>query len=425
MNLLIVEPRAHGHHFSLYLRSILREALARGWSVSVLTTTDAVNHPAMAMIRGEFGERVRFALMPVPAQWMSGRTVALLMNQAFYYWAMWRGYRRLARRRFDAVFLMDLDSVDKALALAGSPFGATALSGVFVHLKFHWPTLGIGAGGRSPKLGRWFFERLLRQVAVRSVCVIDESFERYRRLQAFAGSAKVVTVTEPAVAPPALPVAAARADLGLAAGAQVVLAYGAHTPRKGLHFLLTALAALPVNDLQLVIAGDMDGDVAHLLSGAVADQLRERGQLRVQAGFVSDTDERRLFSAADAVWLGYGAEFVGQSAILPLSAAYGVPVLAKRGGMIGALVQQHGNGLCFEPAEAEEVRSALLSLLHDTTAWAHRRACATRFAATRTMQAFAGAICDAIDANDATGGQFQHRVAPVPAGAPEDAGADQ
>ena len=397
MKLLIVEPRAHGHHFSLYLLNILREALRRRWAVQVLTTQDALDHPAMSIIAREFDGRVAFSKMPVPRQWMNGSSVALLANQLFYYLAMRRGYRAITAPQFDAIFIMDLDSVDKALALFGSPFRAIAVSGVFVHLKFHWPSIGLGCGGRSPALARWFFHRLLSRRLVRSVSVIDETFASYIKLHGFSGADKVVIVAEPAVTACVLERGVARALLGVDDSRFVVLVYGAHTMRKGLHYLLEALSRIDDPGIRVIVAGDMDGEVRLFLSLNLPASLQASGRLQVIGRFINHDEEQALFSASDVVWLGYGPGFVGQSAILPLAAAYGVPVLAKSGGMIGSITRKHGIGLLVCPERIDEVADAVLRLMADHALLAGLRENALTFARGRTMEGFAGAICAAME----------------------------
>jgi|CXWL01.1.fsa_nt_gi glycosyltransferase involved in cell wall biosynthesis len=398
MRVLIVEPRAHGHHFSLYLRHILREIRRRGWHAHVLTTTDALEHPAMEIISSEFVGVVSFSTMNVPHQWMSGATAVLMANQIFYFYAVAAGYRPIAALGFDVVFLMDLDSVDKALALFGSPFRAVAVCGVFVHLKFHWPAIGLGGGGRSPALGRWLFQRLLTKEFLRSVCVIDESFARYLDRHAVACAQKVAIVAEPAVAQSLIARRTARDRLDLMPAEFIVLVYGAHTSRKGIHHLLDAVSRAGSAGIRILVAGDMDGSVRALLDGEQARLLQGSGRLKVIDRFVGDGEEIELFCAADVVWLGYSQDFVGQSAILPLAAAYGVPVLAKSGGMIGSITREHGIGLLIEPDLAAEVAEALFRLRDEPGLLGALREKALAFARTRTMERFAGAICTSMEA---------------------------
>lgn len=397
MKLLIVEPRAHGHHFSLYLVRILREAFKREWQVHLLTTQDALDHPAMKIISQEFSARVSCSLMPVPRQWMSGNIAVLLANQWFYRQAVVQGVRPLAMRQFDGVLLMDLDSVDKALALFGSPFGNLQVSGVFIHIKFHWPRTGRAGGGRFPRLGWRLFKLLLRRTFVHSVCVVDESFGPFMAQNPTLGGDKVRIAVEPAVAPVAIDRSVARKLLGVDGHEFIVLVYGAHTPRKGIHWLLNALDKVEHAGIRALVAGDMDRAVRALLESPQATALVSAGRLTVIDRFVGDEEERALFSAADLVWLGYGPEFDGQSGLLALAAAYGIPVLAKHTGMIGDTAAQHGLGVLIRPEQTDDVAATLVRLKENPGLLNPMRDRAAAFAHTRPLENFATVICSAIE----------------------------
>lgn len=397
VRLLIVEPRAHGHHFSLYLRLVLTEAQARGWSVTLLTTQDALDHRAMQTVAQLIERGTEVAVMRRPRQWMAWHVLALLVNQVFYLHACWSGWRRLKDRRFDAVLMMDLDSADKLVALLGTPFGHMPLVGLLVHAKHHRLEQSSSRPNWRVRLLRGGLMRILGQRSVRAVCVIDPAFAAFRDELPLALRTKLRIVLEPAAAAAQIPDRdIARQQLKLGNGEFVVLVYGALSPRKGIPQLIAAIDAYPEGAAIGLIAGLADAAVRELLQGETALRLIASSRLRLIERYIDASEEGVLFAAADALWLGYTPDFDGQSALLPLAAAYRLPVLARPAGPIGALVASRGLGLLPQPESTQDVVESMQRLHSDGQLRSSIRENAARFAADRGAAGFSGAICDAI-----------------------------
>lgn len=392
-HLLIVEPWAHGHHFSLYLREVLVETAHRGWRVRLLTTSDALEHPAMTDIRGEFDGRFEISLMPKPYQRIRPGVLSLLLDQWDYHRAVRSGWRAIAGTDFDVVLAMDLDSMDKMIGWLGSPTGTVPLVGVLVHAKFH---LSIpGRSGLRDRLLRVAFWRLLRRPEVAAVCPIDPRLKEALRGGTGRLVKKIVPIAEPTQAVPSLSQAEARQRLRIPADAQVVLAYGALTLRKGLPELLMALEEAPAHCV-LVLAGSPDADVRELLDSEQVRCLRLAHRAWVIDRYIEASEQPTLFAAADVLWLGYAAGFDGQSALLPIAAGHGLPVIARAGTSIGRLVHEHRLGIALQPEERGDVIAALRDLRDDSGMRGELAAGMARFAASRDRRYFAGTLCDAV-----------------------------
>lgn len=394
LRLLIVEPRAHGHHFSLYLREVLAEALRRGWSVSLLTSADALAHPAAATVADLLPRCAQVTLMRTPAQWMAWHLPALVANQCFYLLACVGGWWRLRHDGFDVVLLLDLDSADRLVAWTGSPFGSTPIVGVLVHAKQH----RIEQGGWRAGMMRRSLERLLGRDSVRAVCVIDERLRRFRDTLPAARAAKLRITPEPAVPGMRLERSAARAEYAIGAQDFVVLVYGALSARKGIAALLSALALADAGVL-VVVAGQADPETRELLQSTPARELVDGGRLRILEGYADTRREAALLALSDVLWLAYSLDFDGQSALLPLAAAHRLPVLARASGAIGRLVGEHRLGLQVCPEDPADVVAALRRLCNDVGLREQLRQHAAAFAAARDVAGFGGRICDALAAS--------------------------
>jgi len=379
--IVLVEPEAGGHHFIPYLLFLAQLLQARGHPLTLITTEAAVAHPAMRRLQEELVAPLRLQMMRAPVRQREG-VIGLMRRQIDY----WRSLRVAARGMVapDAVFVvMSADSVDRAIALLGSPFGGRRFVALFIQLKFHWPALGIGPGGRLAGLSRLTFLRLLAAPSLLAAASIDASL--LESMRGHRHSRRLHFIPDPGEVQCSLDRAAARAALGLPDGSFVVLVYGVIDKRKGIPALLTAAARIP-EGLQVVLAGRFGSGYAETLAAYGLEALQAAGSLMLCDRYVDTDEEGRLFRAADLVWLGYAPEVNGQSAVLAQAASAGVPVLGKSAGLIGRTIRAARLGLTVDPEDPAAVLSALQRAMTSTAEVLAPGA--ARFAAERSAAAY-------------------------------------
>lgn len=386
--IVLVEPEAGGHHFLPYLLFLAQMLQARGHPLTLLTTPAAALHPAMQRVQQELRAPLPWHPMRAPVTQAAG-TLGLLRRQ-FDYWRSVRDAARTVPER-DAVFvLMSADAVDRAMALRGSPFGGRRFVPLFIQLKFHWPALGIGPGGRFAGLSRQAFLQVLGHRDLLAAATIDASLPE--ALRAHPLVRRLWVIPDPGEIHCALDRTAARAALGLPATAPIVLVYGVIDARKGIPALLAA--ARELSSLHVVLAGRFAPGHAAALRAHGLTELQAANRLSVCDRYVDTEEEGRLFRAADLVWLGYAPDFNGQSAVLAQAASAGVPVLGKAGGLIGRTIRAAGLGLTVDPAAHDAVVAALQVAL---TSPPEQLAPGTaRFAAARSAAAYRRAWIDCL-----------------------------
>lgn len=386
--IVLVEPEAGGHHFLPYLLFLAQALQERGHPLTLLTTAAAAAHPAMQRLQQELRDPLPWRPMRAPVAQGPG-TLGLLRRQ-FDYWCSVRDAAATVPERETVFVLMSADALDRAIALRGSPFGSHRFVPLFIQVKFHWPALGIGPGGRFAGLSRWAFLRVLGHRALHTAATIDASLP-----EALAGhplAARLRVVPDPGEIHCALDRRAARAALGLPATAPIVLVYGVIDARKGIPALLAAARELP--DLHVVLAGRFAPGHAAALAAHGAADLQAAMRLSVCDRYVDTEEEGRLFRAADLVWLGYAPDFHGQSAVLAQAASAGVPVLGKAGGLIGRTIRAARLGLTVDPAAQDAVVAALQLALSSSPA--QLAPGAARFAAERSAAAYRRAWIDCL-----------------------------
>lgn len=167
------------------------------------------------------------------------------------------------------------------------------------------------------------------------------------------------------------PQAQARAQLGLAAGAQWLVSVGHLVERKGHDITLRALAGLPGVQLALLGQGpDRAALQALAQSLGIAERVRFVGQ-------VPNEELRWWYSAADASVLASSRE--GWANVLLESMACGTPVAGSKIWGTPEVVARPEAGVLFDPRTPEALRSALAGLLQRLPARADVRAYAEGF----------------------------------------------
>lgn len=328
-SLLIIEPEFTGHRWR-YVEWALQAFAESGRRCVVVTDQANLAHPlAQALQAGRHPGCTLMAMaLPADADSIGGRIVGRVS-----YVRYWRIFRHLFRQaaaahRCELVLVPYADYFLWALPLLGSPFGATPWVGITMRAGFHHHRVGVRAR-RQPlvnALKALLFWRALTAPGLKTMLSIDPTLPAWYGNRAGAALAYLADPS-PDMAPAAQPAARARLALG---DGQVLLVYGAITARKGIRELVAALAARP-GVPRLVLAGVQDDETRAWLREAI-------GSLSpaplVLDRFITEAQEADLFSACDAVWLGYKSHY-GMSGVLVQAYRFGKPVLATADGLIG------------------------------------------------------------------------------------------
>lgn len=366
VKLMIVEPEAGGHHMILHVRLIARAALRRGWELQLLTTQEATQHSAYKIVCDECGQSLRTLIMPrviFPANTPSA--MRLLKYQFGLHAALRSAYRDLhLGDRPDIVYLINLDGVDKAIALIGSPFERTPFDGLHMGVRFHHRTMGvITPQKRNDRINEVLFRRLLRTASLKSLVTIDESLFDYMGQRSWASRKKVRYVPDATtLANDALTYEQARYSLGIRSDQIVVLVFGAISLRKGIEQLLRAIADPHCSASVIVLlAGQQEPVVRDILARPEYQELLASRRIIEMPGFLNDEQEYFAFRVADVAWLGYHG-FYGMSGVLVSAASLGIPVIACQEGVLGWMARKYRLGEIVDVSNEAGVIEAINEL---------------------------------------------------------------
>lgn len=354
-SLFIIEPDFSGHRWR-YVEWALQAFAEAGRHCVVVTGEANLGHPLAHALQA--GRHPGCAVMALPlladAERGAGRVA---------YVRYWRIFRHLYRQACAAhhaglVLVPYADYFLWALPLLRSPFGATPWLGITMRAGFHHHRVGVRAP-RQPlvnALKTLLFRRALRTPGLKTLLSIDPTLPAWHGNRSGAALAYLADPS-PDMTPATQAVARARLGLGPDSG-PVLLVYGAITARKGIRELVCALTTR-TGAPRLVVAGVQDEEIRAWLPAATASLSPPP---LVLDRFIPEVQEADLFSACDAVWLGYQGHY-GMSGVLVQAYRFGKPVLATADGLIGWFCCGRDLGPVMDDLSVGAIHSALDQLV--------------------------------------------------------------
>jgi glycosyltransferase involved in cell wall biosynthesis len=156
-----------------------------------------------------------------------------------------------------------------------------------------------------------------------------------------------------------------RAHYSLSDSDVAILCFGALTQRKGVEILLNAAAKISgAANIVVILAGKQDLEVESRIASFKARKEEQSMRIVIRNAFVDADEERRLFAAADIVWVGYPG-FLGSSGVLIQAGCASLPVVSGSQGETGATVRGFQCGLTCELSNPSEVEAAVRTLVLD------------------------------------------------------------
>lgn len=328
----IIEPNFSGHRWR-YVEWIANACVEAGERCIVVTDSMNASHPLSQRIASNAAANLRVLHVDM----LTGSTPSRLGNRGSYARFHTLFARALAAaNRETPVRLVVVPYADYffyTLGMLGSPFGSTDWIGLIMGATFHHSQVGVHTP-RRPLVDyakSRLFVRSMQARGLRAILTIDPTLPGwFARSRAARHAPPLDYVADPFPDTPAEDPLVARERLGLDPHRRYLLVYGAISERKGIRELVEALAQQR-DAPTLVIAGQQDRESRaflndHLPHLAPAPVVLDR--------FIPDDVERTLFSACDAVWLGYKHHY-GMSGVLVQAYRFGKPVIATADGLIG------------------------------------------------------------------------------------------
>jgi glycosyltransferase involved in cell wall biosynthesis len=359
---LIVEPNLTGHRWR-YVEWTMQACAEAGYPCILVTEPANEDHKLARQISAANRPDQQIAFVD-PEQPGRGR---LHNNQyARFHRYFKRVYSIISRTQsIRLVVVPYADYFLYGLPFLGSPFGKAPWIGITMRSTFHHHKVGIKAPDR-PLLNAakaLLFKRAIRTTGLRTLLTIDPTLPEWSAHHASKHSATVAYIADPFPDEKAENPALARQRLGLAPDQHYLLVYGSITERKGIYELVHALTRME-HAPALIVAGEQDAGSRHFMRNHVHSLTPAPLVLDT---FISNDVERDLFSACDAVWLGYKGHY-GMSGVLVQAYRFGKPVIATEDGLIGWFSRRCELGPILSDLSSASIGKAVTETM---TSWPH------------------------------------------------------
>ena len=352
--ILIIEPISTGHHFSLYLKSIIKELLNKNIDFEIMTTTESFNSEAFRNL--QLNHNIKIHKFKKPYLFMKLN----LFNQFLWYLAIKTKYKKVCKDGpYKIIYLNSLDLIDKAIIFLGSPFNNTNYSGLI--LKMGWIR-------NNNKISTQYLKKIIIKLYkiwfnknnVKKIFFIDRYYIDY--LNSIKNKHKLIYLND-----------AVDLEYNSEPSSENIcdkiniLVYGAISKRKGLKFLETSLLNSNLkNRLKLVIAGKVHKHYLNEFDGIINNFKFKNWNIEVINKWVTKEEEFKLFSNTDIVWLCYEKSFSGSSGVMYVAGAFKKPVIVNNTGYISEIVLQNNNGEIVNSDNINSITASIYNLLNNS-----------------------------------------------------------
>jgi glycosyltransferase involved in cell wall biosynthesis len=396
-HILIFEPESTGHQME-YIRHLLHgiRAHVANARVTLLTTAEAAEHPNCQRLITDFTNLVTVRIAPT----VSGS--GFFKKVATFYERQWKNAERLHRGLAEVgpdsinfVLLPHLESVGLLqIGPRRALFHRKPWATIAIAIRFHHRKSGVAGPFRLlDVLQSIFFRRVLQDRTLTCFGTIDPYLTRSSK------HPKVAYCPDPCAPPILSSMEEARRTYGIRPETCLILVFGFIDRRKCIDILLEGVAlACPEQDLTVLLAGPQHaGYLTPILAGDAARKLRAYGRLVEVNRFILNGQDIDPMSAADISWVFYEQHFVFSSSVLVRSSLSRRPVVVRRQGVIGRLVEENQLGIALTSESADTVAAALTRLANDTGLRERMGENGARTFAQNTPENFARPIVDAIN----------------------------
>ncbi|HEV3105457.1 MAG TPA: glycosyltransferase [Trinickia sp.] len=330
-HVLIIEPNFTGHRWR-YVQWAAEAYTEAGYRCLIVTESSNEDHRLSRRIAAAGRPDLEIAFVDPPEPRRGGPLRLERISYVRYHRYFHHAYRLL--REVEPLTLVVVPYVDYflyALPFLGSPFGDVPWIGITMRATFHHRKVGVKAPNRPlvNAVKAMLFRQAVHVTGMRTLLSIDPTLPEWSARALGKRGATIGYLADPFPDAHADDPARARERLGFGAGRHL-LVYGSITERKGLRELVAALEQMD-DAPTLVVAGEHDADMRGLLSLRGPRLTPPPVQLDM---FITNEMELDLFSACDAVWLGYKGHY-GMSGVLVQAYRFGKPAIATAEGLIG------------------------------------------------------------------------------------------
>jgi hypothetical protein len=332
---LIIETQHYGHYLTGYIKYILRAIPKNKFKIVLLTTKGAKKYGkgALDILKKE---NDRFSIEVIEdIETIYYSSLFLLFYQIRLYFRLKKKFKELEKKYdFFHVFVNSFQHFDKVFSILGSPFSQVKFSGVFLGVKFHFKKFYFDAFSRYNFFSKLLFKILLSKKKLTSLITNDELLLRFIKKENWKNLKKVNFLHDPKEFNFRFNKLHARNELDLPKKSFLILVYGAIIKSKGVEELLSIFKEKDINpNIRVIIAGEIIEDMKIYFKSLQIKKLIKNKKIFIYSDWQDELKESLLFSASDAIWIGY-KNYPYPSGVLYQAVAKSLPIITSNEGII-------------------------------------------------------------------------------------------
>lgn len=354
-----MEPVGTGHHMTLYLKNILREARYRNFSISLLTTKEATLTEGYSAAVEDIEDNLNIYFMD-SIEFKKKMGVLEIMFKNLLWWINLRKsfVEILKNNKPDIIYIPSIDFFSKSLSLLGSPFGRVPFFGLEVSPKIHLKK-ELNRNIIASNFYFFLFKRMMNISTLLKLFVIDSLFFNFAVKKINKNKDKLTYVPDFGTLDKKFSKGEARKNLGISESDNLILIYGSISKRKGIFELLKSLKNDDIRpNLKIILAGVPDNIFLREYESFLSNNNFLQNLIVERFFYHNLSDESLVFSAADIVWLGY-KDFYNSSGVMHQSVFAQRPVLSSKNGLIGNYTKKHKIGITIDTKSKNEIVNSI------------------------------------------------------------------
>lgn len=349
MKIALVEFESFGHHYLLYLKTII-EALKK----TNVTTYVVLGEEIKKITKLSNTKNIKYIFVKRLKYPDNKNTLNFIFFQIRSFFFLKNIYKKkLKKLELDHIYLNNLDHFEKILSIIGSPFEGVNFSGIFLNPKI----IKRNFFDFKNIIHYFFFKQILKiktltKVAVTNPLVYKEAIKKklkklelLNEISSLSGIKINFTKENSTLF---------KKKIGIKNEDIILLMYGNIRLEKGIEYLSNAMLNERFsNKIKVIIAGKQNIDFYVYLTNLIKKNPRLKKKIIIYNKIVSNHYEKLFFKISNYTWVGYNKNFLGSSAVLFLSSSMNVPVIGGDVGLISYYIKKYKIGYYLNLEDTE------------------------------------------------------------------------
>lgn len=358
MKIALVELESFGHHYLLYLKTII-DAVKKSNVTTYVVVCKEVKK--LAKLRSDKYIKYIFVKNLIYPNNKNIFNFFIFQFKSFFFLKkIYKNHLKILK--LDHIYLNNVDHFEKILSILGSPFDKVKFSGIFINPK----VIKKNIFDFKNLIHYFFFKRILKIKTLTKIAVTNpitykeingNNLKKLQLLNEIPSASNANTNFTKKI------IKSFKKKFGIKESDIVLLVYGSIRLEKGIEYIVAALQNKNFfNTIKIIIAGKQNDEFFQYLKNLLNKNPNLNKRIIIYNKIVSDYSEKLFFKISDYTWVGYSKNFLGSSAVLFLASSMNVPVIGGHTGLIGHYIKKYKIGHSLDLKKTEILVNLLNSL---------------------------------------------------------------